>query len=139
MADTIKLNYLIGATPTTSILPVLIEKGLARAEKYRMYPPIINQALDGSQETQYKAFIRSMKLTTDILTSQQLTDYVNWYLDNARTIDYTIDGVTETGIIFIPPTEMEVLWYDDFKMSPYIEFDMEEGIARNGSSLPGSW
>ena len=131
MADTITLNFTpIGGAASTSILPVLLEKGLTRAEKYSMYPPIVNQALDGETKTQFKAFIRNCDLRTDSLTAQQLKDWLNWCLDNDRTIDYTIDGVTETGISLIPDTEQEVVWYDDFKETPYLEVNMNEGVAR---------
>jgi len=130
MADTITLHYSVGGTPTTSALPVLVEKGLTRAEKYSMYPAIVNEILDGSKETQYKAFIRSANIRTDVLTSEQMKDYLSWCLDNSRTIDYSIDGVSETGIVLVPSPDQEFSWYDDFKMTPYLEVNMAEGIAR---------
>lgn len=129
MADTITLNWTYSGSHT-SVLPVLVEKGLTRPEQYRYIPAIKNQYIDGSSENQYKAWIRKATWRTDVLTKQQLIDYQAWGLDNDRTIDYSIDGVTETGIILNPDPEQEIQRYDDFVGSPYIEVSMEEGIAR---------
>lgn len=120
----------LGGSASTSVLPVLLEKGLTRAEFYSLYPNIVNQRLDGSMSTSYKAFIRKCNLKTDVLTSQQLIDYLNWCLDNARTVDYTIDGVSESSIVLIPEPDQEIQWFDDFKMNSYLEVNMSEGVAR---------
>jgi hypothetical protein len=135
MAQTITLNY----SSTTTVIPILLEKGLTRAEHFSMYPEIVNQSLDGSKETQYKAFIRKSTIRTEPLTAAQLIAWVGWCQDNDRTIDYDIDGVTETDIVLIPESEQEVQWYDDFKFTPYLEVNMDEGIARTWASLPSSW
>ena len=113
-----------------SDLPVLVEKGLTRAEKYSMYPAIVNEIIDGSKETRYKSFIRNANIRTDVLTSQQMKDYLSWCLDNNRLVDYTIDGISEYGISLIPLPDQEFSLYDDFKLTPFLEVSFAEGIAR---------
>jgi hypothetical protein len=131
MADTITLTYTpSGGGPVTAQINILIEKGLTRPEKFRMYPAIQNSYLDGSSDTQYQAFIRSANIRTDVLTDAQLKNYIYWCLDNSRTIDYSIGGVTESGIVLNPSPDQETQRYDDFVGSPYIEFNIEEGVAR---------
>jgi len=131
MANTITLNYTpSGGALTATAIPVLIEKGLTHAEKFAMWPPIINKALDGSCETQYRSFIRSLVLKTNALTDAQLIAYLNWCLDNSRTIDYSIDGISETGIVLIPEAEQELSRFNDCRLTPYLEITMAEGTAR---------
>lgn len=106
------------------------EKGLHRADRFSMYPEIINQALDGSAQTQYKATIRKALLRTVALTDAQLKAYYYWTLDNDRLLDYDIYSVLEYDLVLIPPPEQEAPWYDDLVLTPYLELDMSEGIAR---------
>jgi hypothetical protein len=138
-SDTTDLWFELGVVCSATALPILIEKGLTVAEKYGMFPQIVNEYVDGSKDTQYKALIRKMTLTTDVLVATQLSAYARWNLDNARLIDYDIDGVQETDLVFIPPSDQEVQWYDEFKMTPYLVFNMDEGIARDNTSLPANW
>ena len=107
-----------------------MEKGLTRAEFFNLFPQIVNKLLDGSTETQYMAFIRNLSLKTEILTDAQMVSYLLWCLDNNRTVDYTIDGITETGIKLVPEPEQEMQWHDDFKMTTYLEVKLCEGVAR---------
>jgi hypothetical protein len=109
---------------------IVVDKGLRRADKYIMWPQIVNQFADGSSNTQYKAWIRSAILRTVALTDAQLTAYLAWTLDNNRLLDYEIQSVLEYDLIFIPPPEQEILWYDDFTLTPYLDLDMAEGICR---------
>ena len=110
--------------------PVLIEKGLVRPEKFRFYPPIKNQYLDGSLDQQYKAFIRSLTLQTNTLSDAQLITYLNYGLDNAHRLDYDIDGTQETNLYLPSDPEQEILWRFDLKLAPYLEFTIDEGVAR---------
>ncbi len=129
MADTITLVWSGGS----STLPVLIEKGLERPEKYSMYPPIHNQYTDGSSDQQYKAYIRSCNIKTNALTGQQLKDYLSYNLDNNHTLNYSIQGISETGLYFPSDPNQETVWLNDLKLSPGLEININEGICRTGS------
>jgi hypothetical protein len=109
---------------------VLVEKGLSRAEKYTMYPQIMNDYLDGSKDTQYQAFIRQANIRTVALTDTQLQAFLYWTLDNDRLFDYDIQSVTESDLVLIPEPEQEAQWYDDCRLMPYVEFNVSEGSAR---------
>jgi hypothetical protein len=111
-------------------LNVLVEKGLTRAEKYSMWPEIVNKYIDGNSEPQYRAFIRSVNIRTVALTAAQLIAYLNWTLDNDRLVDYSIQSTTETDLILIPEVQQETQRYEDFRESPYLEVNFAEGTAR---------
>jgi hypothetical protein len=130
VADSITLKYSHGGSSLTCEIPILTEKGLTRAEKYQFYPEIVNKGLDGSTKNQYQAFIRTAILRTEPLTSAQLVAILYWGLDNDRLLDYTIDGISESDLSLIADTEYETEWYDDFKMTPFFEVNLQEGVAR---------
>jgi hypothetical protein len=111
---------------------VLLEKGLTRAEFYSYFPELMFQGLDGSLRVEYMAFIRQLKLRTDTLTSAQMKTYLYWGLDNNnRKVDYDIDGIQESELTLVPSPKQEFRWNDDFKMTPYLETVLSEGIVRN--------
>ena len=109
---------------------VVFDKGLRRADKYTMFPQIVNQLADGSSNTQYRAWIRSAILKTLALADSQLKTYQAWVLDNNRLLDYEIESIYEYDLVFIPPPDQEVAWYDDCLLTPYLDLDMAEGICR---------
>jgi hypothetical protein len=111
--------------------PVLIEKGLVKPERFSLYPQIINEYIDGSKDTQFKAFIRSLNLQTNTLTDSQALTYLYWtFTDNLGTVDYDIDGKQETGLHLIPDAEQELQWRFDLKLARYLEVNFSEGVAR---------
>ena len=111
-------------------LLVLNEKGLTRPEVFELYPAIVNQGLNGSTETQFKAYIRSLKLKSGALTDANLFSYLAWCLDNARLVDYVIYGVSEYDLILVPSPQQEFGRFNNNRLTPYLEVSFKEGIAR---------
>ena len=111
---------------------ILIEKGLTRAEDYNFYPPINNKYIDGSSDTQYKSFIRNLNFRTADLTGDQLKSYLYFgmNLNQDAVLDYDIDGIQEVGLLMPVSPNQAAQWYNDFKLTPYLEEKIAEGIAR---------
>jgi hypothetical protein len=125
--DSITLKY---NTSLTCQIPIDKEKGLTRPEKFNLWPEVVNKCSDGSTGTQFKAFIRSIYLRTEVLTDAQILAYLYWCLDNNRLVDYTINGISESNLILVPQPQQELQRYDDFEGNPYLEINFDEGIAR---------
>jgi len=105
-------------------------KGLKRPDAFGYYPKIKNLALDGSESTQYRAFIRRSIIETQSLTDAQMLAYLYWGLDNDRLLDYSIGGTAEYGLLFNPESEQEFVWNEDCDLMPYLSINMNEGVAR---------
>ncbi len=119
----LKLNY----NATSTEIKIQIEKGLDRPERYSMYPPIVNEIVDGSKNTQFKGYIRKARIVTVPLTDEQIEAYLSWMLDNDRTIDYNFNGQSEEDLVLIPSPDQELIWNEDCSLMPYLDIDLTEG------------
>lgn len=105
-------------------------KGLKRPDAFSYYPQIKKLALDGSESTQYRAFIRKSIIETQALTDAQMLAFLYWGLDNNRLLDYLIGSTAEYGLIFNPEPEQEFVWNEECDLMPYLSINMNEGVAR---------
>jgi hypothetical protein len=126
-AGYIRFNY-----SSTYVDVKLLSLKLDKADKYKFYPNIYNKYLDGSSETQFQTFIRLAHIVTYNLTLAQQKAYLAWTLDNSRTLDYNFNGVSETGLIFIPASEQGFIWLEEVSLMPYLDVEMREGTTGIG-------
>jgi hypothetical protein len=51
-------------------------------------------------------------------------------LNQDAVLDYDIDGIQEVGLLMPVSPNQAAQWYNDFKLTPYLEEKIAEGIAR---------
>jgi hypothetical protein len=120
----------LGEIREYSDIPVLSIKGMTAGDYVQFFPPIMNQILDGSKETQFMAFIRQIKLDCYPIHNGSAEELaiLYWHLDNNRKVDYG----TEYDVDWCPqnPDGYELEWVDDFKEIKRWAEDFSESIAR---------
>jgi hypothetical protein len=110
-------------------IPVLSIKGMLAGDWVQFYPEIINKKLDGSTSSQFKAFIRQIRVDCAPIDDRSAEELgiLYWHLDNARLVDYG----TETDVVWSPKdTGYELEWIDDFQKVKRWNEDFDESIAR---------
>jgi hypothetical protein len=132
----IRLNYTpSGGSLTYVDLKILSIKGQDDPDWFEFYPAIVNAALDGSKETQFKAFRRKVRVDCGVVDSRvNRIAILYWLLDNARTIDYGVAGVgagAETTLPFVPmATDYENEWIEDCSLMRRFVLEMDESVVR---------
>jgi hypothetical protein len=123
-AGYIRLNY--GATYVD--LKVMSEKGITDPDWFEFYPAIVNTYLDGSKESQFKAFRRKVRVDCGVVADRNnRLGILYWLLDNARTIDYG----SETALPFVPmQTEYENEWIEDCSLMRRFVLEFDESTVR---------
>ena len=70
-------------------LNALIAKGIDDPDMFELFPPIFNEYIDGSLDTQFTAFRKKMSFYCGVVSAQSdRIGVLYWFKDNARQIDY---------------------------------------------------
>lgn len=126
---TIVLAYAGGSV----IFPIRSVKGLDCPERVAMWPDIINTNVDGSKETQFKAFRRRPIIDIGVVDDfDDMISILMWWLDNDRLIHYcTEDMRYADNLKFVPTSpEYESTWIQNVACGSKIILDLEECAVR---------
>jgi hypothetical protein len=135
-AGYIRLNYTPSGGALTYVdLRILSIKGQDDPDWFELFPAIVNTALDGSKESQFRAFRRKVRVDCGVVLERaSRIAILYWLLDNARTIDYGVAGTgsgAETSLPFVPmDTEYENEWMEDCSLMRRFVIEMDESIVR---------
>ncbi len=110
-------------------------RGLDDPDDIRPFPAVKNDIIDGSSNTQFKAFGRN--ITVDLgplLDRNARIILLYWYIDNNRTLDYNSadSGLSEAGLSVNPKdtSDFKNTWLQGFSGARAITLALQEATVR---------
>ena len=112
-----------------SDIPLLAIHGMLSPDRVSIFPAIINEGLDGSTETQFKAFRRKISIDCYAIgdASAEEKAILYWHLDNDRRIDYGTEVNINLGLL---NADYELTWDNETRLTKRWQEDFIESTAR---------
>lgn len=116
-------------------LKYLSIRGLDDPDDIRPFPAVRNDIIDGSSNTQFKAFGRNITVDLGpVLSRNARIILLYWYIDNNRTLDYNSadSGLSEAGLSVNPKdtSDFKNTWLQGFSGARAITLALQEAIVR---------
>jgi hypothetical protein len=98
--------------------------------KWRLVPSLVLEKVDGSKETQFKAFQRYFSIELRALNSNE--DFLRAFLQaETKSITYAgLNVISEESFVVFESEEYEDEWHNEFKLTKRYVIELVESFAR---------